>query len=313
MRSSPGVPSRSSQGDTDSQTMSGAIATGTKGSGPAFGSLSSMLRPARIVNGIGDVIDIGEHDLNLLHAAQVSIGLLGVMTRLEVEVVPRYRLAEQNCVMSYTELADAWDDLLSGYRHFSFWWCPFPGSSAMYDLGDVPPDHCVVKLLREAGPDEPTVSEPAGARLDRSHLIYPDGTTEPKLHELEYMVPATCARDAVELMRRLQLHRFTEEISPVQIRWQKGDQGYLSPEYQRDSVSVSVSGVIGKDYEPFLRAVDHELQVFDARPHWGKIHYLTPDRVRALYPRFDDFQAVHRKFDPAGLFLNDHLRGLFAD
>ena len=183
----------------------------------------------------------------------------------------------------------------------------------MYDLGDVPPDHCVVKLLREARPDEPTVSGPAGSRVDRSHLIYPDGTTEAEFNELEYMVPAKSARDAVDLIRDLQLHRFTEEISPLQIRWQKADQAYLSPQYERDSVSVSVSGVIGKNYEPFLRAVDHELQAFDARPHWGKLHFLTPERVRALYPCFDDFQSVRRQFDPAGLFLNDHLRELFAD
>lgn len=157
----------------------------------------------RIVNGVGDVVDVSGHDPNLLHAAQVSIGLLGVMTQLELEVVPRYRLVEENRVMSFAEVAEKWDEL------------------------------------------------------------YPDGTTEAKFHELEYMVPATSAQEAVELMRDLQLHRFTEEISPLQIRWQKGDQAYLSPQYERDSVSVSVSGVIGRNYEPFLRAVDHELQVFD--------------------------------------------------
>ena len=100
------------QGDTDIQTMSGAIATGTKGSGLAFGNMSSMLRSVRIVNGAGDVVDITEDNPGLLHAAQVSIGLLGVMTQLELEVVPRYRLAEENRIMSFAEVAEKWDELL---------------------------------------------------------------------------------------------------------------------------------------------------------------------------------------------------------
>ena len=51
---------------------------------------------------------------------------------------------------------------------------------------------------------------------------------------------------------------------------------------------------------------------FDARVHWGKLHFLTPDRLHALYPRADDFIALRRELDPEGVFLNDHLRPLFA-
>jgi FAD/FMN-containing dehydrogenase len=98
----------------------------------------------------------------------------------------------------------------------------------------------------------------------------------------------------------------------VQIRWQKADLAYLSAQYQRDIVSVSVSGRPGTTYEPFLRELDRELQPFDARPHWGKVHYLTRERVEALYPRYDDFQRIRREFDPKGIFLNPHLRELFG-
>jgi FAD/FMN-containing dehydrogenase len=46
--------------------------------------------------------------------------------------------------------------------------------------------------------------------------------------------------------------------------------------------------------------------------HWGKLHFLTPERLHELYPRVDDFIAVRRRLDPAGVFLNPHLRPLFA-
>lgn len=303
------------QGDTDAQTISGAIATGTKGSGLNYGSISSMMRSARIVNGVGDVVDINEGDLDVLHAAQVSIGLLGVITRIELEVVPRYRLVEENRVMPFGELVEQWDDLLVDYRHFSFWWCPADSSYELYGLSEVPADSCLVKLLREARPDEATVAEGKDARTDRSHRIYPDVVaSEASFDELEYMVPADTAKDVVQVMRRLQRDKFSDELSPLQIRWQKADHGFLSPQYGRDTASVSVSGIIGTSYEPFLQAVDRELQAFDARPHWGKTHRnLTAERVRSLYPRLEDFQDVRRKFDPDGLFLNTHLAQLFGN
>ena len=64
--------SLANQGDVDAQTVSEAIATGTKGSGLQFGSLSSTVCGVRLVNGQGDIITITEDEPDLLHAAQVQ-------------------------------------------------------------------------------------------------------------------------------------------------------------------------------------------------------------------------------------------------
>ena len=45
--------------------------------------------------------------------------------------------------------------------------------------------------------------------------------------------------------------------------------------------------------------------LFAARPHWGKLGYLQPDKLRALYPQFEVFQECCQTFDPDGLFQND--------
>ncbi|GAB7071267.1 FAD-binding protein [Mycobacterium hodleri] len=304
--------SLANQGDVDAQSISGAIATGTKGSGPAFGNLSSTVRGVRLVDGNADVVAITESDADALHAAQVSIGMLGVFLDVDVQAVPAYKLREQNAILPFDEVEANWTTYLADYRHFSFWWMPTPASSAMYDLGTVPPDHCVVKLLTEEPADAADVDAEPGSRTGRAHLIYPDATTEARFHELEYMVPAEQGRDALEVLRTLMLTKHTDQISPVQVRWQKADEAYLSAQYRRDTMSLSVSGQVGTSYEPFLRELDHELQQFDARPHWGKVHYLTRDRVEALYPRYDDFQEIRRRFDPKNLFLNPHLRELFG-
>lgn len=301
------------QGDIDAQSIAGAIATGTKGSGIAFGSLSSRVTSLRVINGLGEVVDIDARSEDFLNAAQVSLGMLGPVLRVGLQLVPAYRLKEENVILPMQEVLRQWDYFLENYRHFSFWWMPTAKSAAMYRLGDVPADHCFVKLLREVPVGEN--DRPEGAlnqRTDRAYRIYPDGTTDAEFHELEYMVAADDAREAVARMQHLMLKQFPEEISPLQVRWQKADRGFLSPQSGRDSTSISVSGEIGRDYTPFLQAVDRTLQPLAARPHWGKLHFLDAQRVAALYPDYARFLEIRRQFDPHNRFLNSHLAALFS-
>ena len=310
--------SLANQGDFDAQTIAGLTATGTKGSGTAFGSISSMVRGLRIVTGTGEMVDIDDSDKHLLHAAQVSLGLLGVVTQVTLDLVPAYRIRESNTVMSLEELLEVWDEGLATYRHFSLFWMPTHTSHALYGLPSTPAGHSFVKMLQEepynpdTDADDPAVVGEVGTRVGRAHLVYPDvAAADEALFTLEYMVPATHAREAFLAVRELMETRFPDEQTPIQLRWQKADEAYLSAHYQRDTVALSVSAILGTDYEPFLRAVDVELQQFDARPHWGKAHFLTADRVRHLYPALDQFLDVRAQFDPDGIFLNDHLRSLF--
>ncbi|SCB32249.1 D-arabinono-1,4-lactone oxidase [Rhizobium multihospitium] len=301
------------QGDIDVQSVAGAVATGTKGSGLGFGSMSSRVNGMRIVSGRGEVVDIDATMPEHLLAAQVAVGMLGPVLRIGLDLVPKYRLKEENVILPMAEVLRQWDHLLAEYRHFSFWWMPTDRSAQMYKLGEVPADHCFVKLLREVSTDLPDVPEgEINRRTDRAYRIYPDGTTVAEFHELEYMVGADRAREAVDIMRGLMLKRFPYEISPLQVRWQKADRGFISPQSGRDSTSISVSGEIGRNYDPFLRAVDEALRPLAARPHWGKLHFLDRERIRALYPNYDRFQSVRHEMDPQNLFLNRHLAELFA-
>lgn len=159
------------QGDIDTQQIGGAIGTGTHGSGIRLGSFSSTLRRARIVTGTGEVIEVTEATPELLHAAQVAIGMLGVMTEVEVAVAPAYRIRERILHLPYAEVAERWDELVHAHRHFSFFWIPVAGSGALYGLetpeGLPDGDTCYVKIYDEAASDEPDDATPF-ARVDRS-------------------------------------------------------------------------------------------------------------------------------------------------
>lgn len=118
-------------------------------------------------------------------------------------------------------------------------------------------------------------------------------------------------KDGFSALRELMLTSHPDVDSPVQIRWQKQGDAWLSPQYRRETVSVSVSGVIGTDYTPFFNEVQALLLPMEARPHWGKWNSFTTSDIAQVYPRFDDFRRLRAQFDPEGRFANDYLRQLF--
>jgi FAD/FMN-containing dehydrogenase len=68
----------------------------------------------------------------------------------------------------------------------------------------------------------------------------------------------------------------------------------------------------GMAYRAYFDAVEAILRAYSGRPHWGKLHSLTARELQPLYPRWDEFQAVRRRLDPDGLFLNPYLRTIFG-
>jgi hypothetical protein len=224
-------------GDIDKQTVAGAIATATHGSGIKLGSLSSVVRAVRIVTGTGELLDIDAGSPERLRAVQTALGTLGVITRVVFDVAPRYWLREHVEVRPVEEVLDDWASGVPTERHWQFFYAPAESSYRLYDLPPFPKDHCWVKTLREVDVDdeaEPIVGE-HGSRTGRSYLIYPDTADEVATWvEMEYMVDARDSKDAFVTLRDMVLRRFPEAVSPIQLRWIRGEEAYLSPMHGRD-------------------------------------------------------------------------------
>jgi FAD/FMN-containing dehydrogenase len=300
------------QGDIDTQQIAGAVATATHGSGIRNTCFSGVVRGVRLVTATGEVRDIGESEPELLRAAQVSLGMLGVMTQLELEVTDAYRLTEQVDLWPWQEVVDRWDELVHNHRHFGFFWLPAEESAALYNLeshGGTMADKCYVKIYDEPAPDQPDSDTP-GRRTDRCYRIYPM-VYDPNFHELEYFVPLERGPEALSAMRELMLASLPDSIYPLEVRTVGPDDAYLSPNYKTATTVISVSGTPGTDYWDYLRSVDRLLSEFSARVHWGKLHFLTQERLHVLYPEADAFIKARRELDPEGRFLNDHLAELF--
>lgn len=308
------------QGDIDSQHIVGAMSTATHGSGLRQQCFSATARRFRVVLPSGEAVDVTPDDPELLAAMQVSLGLLGVITEVEFEARESFALAERIEFWPLEEILARWDDEMARRRHFSFFWMPSADSPdrlfMAYPDGQDMTDWARVKLY-----DEMPASSleggavPAGAvRLDRPYRIYPDPDFQGEIvmRELEYMVPFEKGKDAFLALRELILAKYPDNKYPIEIRSIAADGAYLSPFYERDSISVSICGHKYLDYRGFLADVASTLDPFDPRPHWGKIHYMDGPRLRAAFPEYDRFVRIRRSLDPAGAFLGPRLGPAFG-
>ena len=302
----------SNQGDIDSQTVAGAVSTATHGSGLNYGSFSSVVVGMTLVTASGEVRRLTQQDVELA-AASTAVGTFGVMTSVELQVMGAYQLVEQNMHARLGDVCERWMEDVKSRRHYSFFWGPYSDSLPLYELprAATAGDDCYVKRYDQIGPDEVYDVRP-GERVDRSYRIYAD-VYPPSFDELEYFVPIELTIEALRSLETvLRLH--PDQRHPVEVRAVKAENSLMSGMYERDSASISVSGLVGTDYESFLRDVDFALRDFDARPHWGKVHFFDARRLAAVFPdSYERFRATRRDFDPDGMFLNEHTGRLFND
>ena len=291
--------SLANQGDIDRQTLAGAVATGTHGTGRGLGSLSSMVARLTLIDGTGTRRDIEGGDA--LEAARVSLGLLGVMTRIGIRTVPLYGLHERNHVERVEDCLAAFEGRIEAHRHHEFWWVPSE-------------DRCIAKTLDPIEvPTTPRLDDiPFGADGERwgaSWQVFPSDR-DLRFNEMEFAVPATAGPACFSALREALLAHFPTLPWPIEYRIVAGDDGWLSPTAGLEVAAISVHQDARRDPLPLFELAEPILLDHGGRPHWGKMHSLDAERLAALYPRLHEFAALRRTFDPDEHLLGDWLRTL---
>lgn len=308
--------SLSIQGILDQQSIVGAISTGTHGTGIEHGCISSYVRWVRLVDGSGQIQEIGEGDPRLA-AAKVSLGVLGVILEVELQVEPWFYLEQQE--PSFPTWAESLSELegrVAANEHYQQMWFPHNRSAEIYHSpsreGEVADSNWVSSLNRvsEGGESEHSLTE---RRVGRSYQMFavPFNEHWPKFHEVEYSVPVAAAVAAADAVRAV-MTAAPDPQYPLFLRWVKGDDSMISPFADRDAVTLSIAARPEDEYWDYLRAYHDALRPFNARAHWGKLNFLTRADVERLYPRHGEFVAIRREIDPLGIFLNDATRQLFG-
>lgn len=307
----------SNQGDIDSQSIAGAISTGTHGTGLSLTNLSSRIVSMRIVDARGEVIVIDGSDERRLRAARVSLGLLGVITQVTMKVSKAYSLHEWIGIMPYEKVVALEQAMHEKYRHFTYFWCALPSCVQWLgvDISTRAPEAftncCYVRIF---DPDPIDVGELETftwrRRHDRSYRIYAEVYTK-DFDEMEYMIPLEHAQACFREIITDQHEHFSKYRFPVEMRVTAGDDNYLS-EYQGQArAAISLAGRMHKNDVDFFRACDRIFAKYQGRSHWAKVNFLDQNRLREVYPRFQDFVDVRREMDPEGRFLNEYLAPKF--
>jgi L-gulono-1,4-lactone dehydrogenase len=319
-------------GDIDVQTIAGAISTGTHGTGAKLGGLATQVRGLQLVRADGSLLDV---DADLLPAAAVGLGALGVIATVTLQCVPAFALAASEAPAPLDEVLADLDMLIDGNDHFEFYWFPHtrrvltkrnnvvlphtrlrPIGRMRHFVDDEFLSNTVFDAINRVTTRRPALIPRANAiaaralsardYIDRSYRVF----ASPRrvvFREMEYAVP----RDAVpHVLGEIEawLARSGERIGfPVEVRFAAADDLWLSTAYGRATGYLAVHQYHRRDHSRYFDAVEAIAMSVGGRPHWGKLHHRDAASLAETYPRFNDFVELREKLDPQHVFGNDYL------
>lgn len=325
-------------GDINTQSIAGAISTGTHGTGTAFRSMSSQVTALRFINGLGEIVSCSEtENRELFKAAQISLGALGIITEITLQCVPGYTLELIIEPSLLSETLTYYTTLNKANRNFEFFWFPNTdrvmlrttnittqkpdGKSFSNYFQDMVVENYAFKAICELSVLFPSttnrLSRMSGnlitkaVKVNESYNVF----STPRLirfNEMEYNVPLEAYSEAMKAVTNWVNKNNKHLLIPLENRFVKQDDIYLSPAYQRDSAYIAVHAYIKKDHRAYFKAMEEIFKAHDGRPHWGKMHTMTATDLETLYPEFGRFQKIRQAQDPHGIFLSPYLSKLFA-
>ncbi len=328
-------------GDIDRQTIGGVVGTGTHGTGPTMGSFSSEVAGFRLLLASGEIIHCApDENPEIFAAGRCSLGALGVMVEIAMNVRPVYKLAEKNFLLPIDELWDKLESLIAGNRHFEFFWFPYSDVAVCKALNEsdaAAPEPRPAEYMRARGekraadanmfewinevlPYAPFLLRPAhrlfssgmsaGDRVRWSHEILPSPRTT-RFNEMEYAVPYEKGPETIrKIVAEIRKRRINTGF-PIEFRTVAADDVWISPFYQRKSATIAVHQYHRVNTSRLFDMCESIFRGVEGRPHWGKRHTRTAEEFAELYPKFEAFRALRQKLDPGMKFLNSHLRSIF--
>ena len=320
-------------GDIAYQSIAGATATATHGTGWHFGNLSSRIVGMRLIAGDGSVVVCSPtENADVLASARVGIGALGIVSTVTLQAVKAFRLHAIEEPIRVDEVLSDFDGFMSSADHVEFYWVPHTAWAltkrnrrtdepaaprgrvkqlmdevilpnvafgALCRVGRRKPDWIprMAKILPSTGRVEYT---------DRSDRVF----TSPRLvrfYEMEYSIPRDAIPEALNRVRRLVDELGIQLSFPVEVRVVAPDDIPLSTASGRASGYIAIHVYQGTPYDAYFQGVERIMDSYGGRPHWGKMHFQRAETLSERYPRWDEFQSVRRRLDPEGRFSNQYL------
>lgn len=324
-------------GDINEQSVAGAISTGTHGTGIEFGGISTQVEGVTLLTASGDLLEISStKNSKYFEAVRLSLGMLGIIVKVTLRVEKAYQLVGESYRLNLDECLVNLDKLQTDNRNFEFFWFPYTETVQVKTLNYVQDETMkktgkqtfknvvvenglfwslsqVSRMIPRTAKYVSAISAlgvPVGKKMNDSYITYATPRLV-KFNEMEYSVPAEAMGSVVKDIHHLLEKEKYNVHFPIECRYVKSDSIWLSPSYQRESAYIAIHMYKGMEYSDYFQAVEKLFQVYDGRPHWGKMHNMEYDKLKEHYPKLKDFLQIREELDPKGLFLNSYLKKLF--
>jgi FAD-linked oxidoreductase len=321
--------------DIDAQSLAGAMATATHGTGQKLGALHSYLTALTLVTPRGEVLECSRtRNAEVFDAARVSLGALGVVVQATLRNLPSHVLKRRVWLAPVEQLLERFDELAAKHHSFEMYLIPHcskavgitidPTTEPVRPRGAEQDNDAVLDMkrlrdwtawwpgLRRRLLDAATAEFQPEEAVDVWYRMFPSSRAV-RFNEMEYHLPRGALLGAVRQVREIVETRHPEIFFPIEVRTVKGDDAWLSPFTGHEvSGSIAVHHYHVEDPRPYFAGVEPVFRALGGRPHWGKLHTLAAADLAALYPRWSDFQRVRRELDPAGRMLSPALAALLG-
>ncbi|MEV4483375.1 FAD-binding protein [Micromonospora coxensis] len=304
-------------------SVAGAVSTGTHGSGDDNRNLAAAVAALELVTADGELVTVGRADGDRFAGHVVSLGALGVVTRVTLDVTPTFAVRQyvhRDVPADALDAAFASAYSVSGFTSWrsstidmvwrkqladrppppADWPGATPATEPVHPVPGMDPVNCTAQL-GEPGPWH--------ERLPHFRL----GFTPSSGDELqsEYHLPRAAGPDALAALDAVR-DRIAPVLQVCELRTVAADELWLSPNSGRDTLAVHFTWVDdAAAVLPVVAEVERRLAPFAPRPHWGKVFTLDPSAVAATFPRYADFLDLLVERDPTGKFRTELLDRYF--
>jgi len=320
--------------DINKQTLAGAMATGTHGTGKGMRALHGEALALRLVLPNGKLTQCSRDEQpELFQAARVGLGAFGILSEVTLQNRPLQRVRKTVTLVETEQILRDWPELARRHRNAEFLVLPFTGKSALITLDPS------AEPIRARGPDQDTqtlmdlkslrdvfeftpslrrraaqaamADIPPEVAIDESWKLL-SNERPVRFKEMEYHLPLA---EQVEALREIiaRIERDAPGVFfPIEARIIAPDDAWLSPFFGRESGSIAVHAWYKEDHDWMFRLIEPVLREAGGRPHWGKLHSLGAAELQALYPMFRQAGELRRTLDPAGRMMNPFLERIFG-
>ena len=320
-------------GDVTYQSIVGALSTSTHGTGINHGGLATQIQAFTLVTSSGEILKCSPtSNERLWRFGRVSLGALGVIVDVTLNVVPKFALEAVEYPEPVDDVISNWDRYTRENDHFEFYWVPHTrwaltkrNNRTDRSLTEKKPlatfwnkmvmENLAFGALCRVGRAAPSMiprlatalpSQGRQERVDDSFRIFASKRLV-RFYEMEYSIPYVALPEALGRVRAMVDAKGFKVSFPVEVRSVKGDDIPLSTATGRDSAYIAVHMYKGTEFEPYFRAVEEIMSDYSGRPHWGKLHFQDRNYLDRVYPELASFGELRDQMDPEGTFTNAYL------